>query len=113
VHITRRKRFEEFLHHSFYQSIMNIPDDTVPLEYMEEEVCVIGTVDFISKALKFTKRWPQRKHACYVTNTSMTEMRKAMRGSNYRAVRLLDVTQDAWLLSTDDKDRLFQFWIKS
>lgn len=113
IHITKRHRFEEFLHHSFHPSITNIPDDTISLEYMEEEVCVVGSVKFIAKALKFSKSWPMRKHTCYVTNTDKREINKAMRGSNYRMVRLLDITQDAWLVSTDDKDKLFQLWIKS
>jgi hypothetical protein len=113
IHVTRRKRFEEFLHHSFCEQIINLPEDPISITYMEEEVVVVGTAKFIAHALKFTQDWPKRRHTCYVTNTTSKEIRKEMRGSNFRAVRIIDDPDAAWLLSTDDRERLFQFWVRS
>lgn len=114
IHITRRKRFEEFLHHTYWDYLTNLPDNvSFDLRYMEDETVVIGTEEFIAKALRFAHKWPKRKHVCYTTNTSSREIRRTLAGTNYRAVKLLDITLDAWLISTDDREKLFPLWIKS
>lgn len=111
THISRKRRFDDFVHHSFTNQILNLPDDVPDITYMENEVVVIGSEDFINEALRFSKRWPTRSHVCYVKGIPIKEIRDSMRDSNHRICQNLS-DKDAYLVSCDDKDKLFPLWLR-
>lgn len=109
--VTRMKRFDDFMHPSTRSGITNLPDDLPDITYMENEMVVIGSHDFIRSLLNFAKRFPQRRHACYLRGVPMGEMRRELKQTNHRIVRNLS-DEDGFIVSCDDRDRLFPLWIR-
>lgn len=109
--VTRLKSFDDFMHPSSRSEIMNLPEDLPDITYMENEMVVIGTYDFTRALLNFTKRFPQRRYACYVRGISAAEIRKELRQTNHRVVRNMSDT-NGFIVSCDDRERLFPLWIR-
>lgn len=109
--VTGVKRFDDFIHPSSRSEIMNLPDDLPDITYMENEMVAIGTYEFVRSLLGFARRFPQRRHACYVRGLSMAEIRRELKQTNHRIVRnMSDV--NGFMVSCDDRERLFPLWIR-
>lgn len=109
--ISRLKSFDEFMHPGFRSEVMNLPDDLSDITYMENEIVVIGSADFIRRLIGFTNRIPPRRYACYVRGLPAREIRKELRQTNFRIVEnISDPT--GHIVSCDDRERLFPLWIR-
>lgn len=109
--VTRIKSFDDFMPPSGRNEILNLPDDLPDITYMENEMVVVGTAQFIRSLLAFTKRIPPRTHTCYLRGVPLRIIRQEMRGTNYRVVENLS-DEDGVIVSCDDRERLFPLWIR-
>jgi len=110
-HISRKRRFDDFLHKSLQGQVLNLPDDAADLTYMENEVVVVGHVDMIDKALRWIKRYKQRKHVVYTRDISIKEIRAAIQHTNHRIIANTS-EPGSYFVSTDDLDALFPLWLR-
>lgn len=111
IKVTRMRRFDDFMHPSSRDAVMNIPDDLPDITYMENEMIVIGSMKFIRAALNFTKRIPPRRHACYVQGIATADIRNELKQTNHRIIENLS-DPGGYIVSCDDKERLFPLWIR-
>jgi hypothetical protein len=111
VRVTRTKTFDDFMHSSVRSGIMNLPDDLHDITYMENEMVAIGTQEFVRSLLGFVRRFPQRRHACYVRGISAAGIRRELKQTNHRVVRNMS-DADGFIVSCDDRERLFPLWIR-
>lgn len=109
--ITSKRLFDDFLHNSLTTQVLNLPDDAVDLTYRENEIVVIGHVDMIDQALRWIKRYKQRKHVVYCRGVSMGEIRRVVRDTNHRIVANTS-EPGSYFVSNDDPDRLFELWLR-
>jgi hypothetical protein len=110
-HVTRKRRFEDFLHTSYIPGVLNLPDDAKDLTYWEHEVIVIGTVDEIDKLLRWAKRYPPRKHVVYTRDISIKDIKKCVGHINHRIVANTS-EPGSYFVSCDDHQAIFPLWLQ-
>lgn len=111
IHISKKRKFEDFLHNSYVHQVMNLPDDLIDCTYVENEVCVIGTDAMIDSAIEWVRQLPPRLHVCYAQGIPLREIKKYLKDTN---VRIVPNTSDfnGYFISTDNKDALFPLWLQ-
>jgi len=109
--VTRMKTFDDFMHPSARDGILNLPDDLPDITYMENELVVIGTSGFIRALLSFIGRIPPRNHACYLRGVSQRTIRSELKHTNHRIVENLS-DDGGVIVSCDDRERLFPLWLR-
>jgi len=110
-HVTRKRRFEDFLHNSYVPGVMNLPDDAEDLTYWENEVIVIGGVDSITQMLTWSKRQKPRKHVTYVRDLKVREIKQCVGHTNHRIVANTS-EPGSYFVSSDDHNALFPLWLQ-
>lgn len=111
LHITSKRRFEDFLHGSLVPQVLNLPDDARDLTYWENEMVVVGRVDMIDQALRWIKRYRVRRHVVYCRGVNMGEIRRVVKDTNHRIVANTS-EPGSYFVSSDDPDRLFELWLR-
>jgi len=110
-HVTRKRRFEDFLHNSYIPGVMNLPDDAEDLTYWENEVIVIGGVESITQMLQWAKRQKPRKHVTYVRDLKLREIKQYVSHTNHRIVANTS-EPGSYFVSSDDHLALFPLWLQ-
>ena len=110
-HVTRKRRFEDFLHNSHIPGVMNLPDDAEDLTYWENEIIVIGSVEAITAMLRWAKRQKPRKHVTYVRDLKVREIKQYVGHTNHRIVANTS-EPGSYFVSSDDHNALFPLWLQ-
>ena len=110
-HVTRKRRFEDFLHNSHIPGVMNLPDDAEDLTYWENEMVIIGCEDMILGMLGWAKRRKARKHVVYTRNLPVKDIKRAVGHTNHRIVANTS-EPGSYFVSTDDSEALFPLWLQ-
>ena len=110
-HMTKTRRFEDFLHTSYLPGVMNLPDDAKDLTYWENEVIIIGQQDMIGKMLRWAKRYTPRKHVVYTRDISIKEIKKLVGHTNHRIVANTS-ENGSYFVSSDDYQAIFPLWLQ-
>ena len=110
-HVTRKRRFEDFLHNSHLPGVLNLPDDVEDLTYWENEIIVIGSIDAITQMLTWSKRQKPRKHVTYVRDLKVREIKQYVGHTNHRIVANTS-EPGSYFVSCDDHHALFPLWLQ-
>ena len=110
-HISRKRRFDDFLHKKHASMVLNLPDDATDLTYYENEIVVIGHVDMIAQALRWAKRYKARRHVVYTKDVPLKEIKQAVSNTNHR---IIANTSDpgGYFVSSDQAEDLFVLWLR-
>lgn len=111
IHISGKRRFEDFLHGSLVPQVLNLPDDVKDLTYLENEMVVVGSVDMIDQALRWIKRYRTRRHVVYCRDIPMGEIRNCVKETNNRIVANTS-EPGSYFVSSDQSERLFELWLR-
>ena len=110
-HVTRKRRFEDFLHTSYIPGVLNLPDDAKDLTYWENEMVIIGCEDMILGMLGWAKRRKARKHVVYTRYLPVKDIKRAVGHTNHRIVANTS-EPGSYFVSTDDSEALFPLWLQ-
>lgn len=111
IHISSKRRFEDFLHGSLKPQVLNLPDDVRDLTFMENEIVVVGSTDMIDQALRWIARYRVRRHVVYCRSIPMAEIRSCVKDTNHRIVANTS-EPGSFFVSSDTGDRLFELWLR-
>lgn len=111
LYISKKRKFEDFLHHSYMNQVMNLPDDLIDCTYVENEICIVGTDSMIDDAIEWVRQLPPRLHVCYTQGVPLKEIKKYVKDTN---ARIVPNTSDfnGYFISADNKDALFPLWLQ-
>jgi hypothetical protein len=110
-HVTRKRRFEDFLHNSYLPGVLNLPDDAEDLTYWENEVIAIGSQDAIACMLQWAKRQKPRKHVTYVRDLKVRDIKQYVAHTNHR-ILANSSESGSYFVSSDDPQALFPLWLQ-
>jgi len=110
-HVTRKRRFEDFLHNSYVPGVLNLPDDAEDLTYWENEVIVIGQAEAISQMLRWAKRQKPRTHVTYVRDLKIKYIKSCVVHTNHRIVANTS-EPGSYFVSCDEPQALFPLWLQ-